>query len=109
MLDAGALDTSNIEEQAGNCAVFVWQVLWLGGSLVSVLEANLANGVSHDEVTGTLGVVPREVDSGKPGTSPIGCDSVVCLEGGEEMVCMSLFAEFNTKVIDTEDEHDGSP
>ena len=89
--------------------MLVWRMLWFGRDGVTVFGEDVSDVPIHGEAACLLGVVPREVDAGKFRACPIGGHFVGFLEGGEEMVGVSSFAVFDSKVIHNEDKDDGAP
>ena len=60
----------------------------------------------HGYVAGAGGIVPVEGEAAISGAAPIAADSVVLLEGREDMVGVVLGGVSDTKIIDNEAEHD---
>ena len=56
-----------------------------------------------------LGIIPWEVDASKLFASPVFTHFVVFVEDSKEVVSMLLVNVFNTKIIDNENELDGTP
>ena len=92
-----------------NGCVLVGGNLTLLGVRVIPLEAEVGDVVVHGKSTGTMGLVPFEIDASVQITLPVFSDVVVLFESILKEMGMAVADIFNTKVVDDEAEEDREP
>ncbi len=74
-----------------------------------ILDQEIVDVVVHRESASARSVIPCNVDAREFCSCPIRGDCVVLLLGREKVIGMSFADVLDAKVIDNEDEGDGSP